>query len=122
MIDGGGRTRVHNGWIIMGHDGVQNDNPSNLSYVGVWSIFDNGDVPPRWTIGGPSRMLVKPRGVDIDVKNQTIIVSDKQLNGVLTYHVPEVFREPARPQRTQLSRDHVVAAQRNLQRNRKGAT
>ena len=26
-------------------------------YVGVWSILDNGAVPPRWTIGGPNGML-----------------------------------------------------------------
>ena len=24
-------------------------------YVGVWSIFDDGDVPPRFTIGGPGQ-------------------------------------------------------------------
>jgi hypothetical protein len=120
MIDSGGRTRVHNGWIIMGHDGVQDENPSGLSFVGVWSIFDSGDVPPRWTIGGPNRMLVKPRGVDIDVKNQTVIVSDKDLNAVLTYHVPEVFREPARSQNTEELRGRVVAAERNPRRNRKG--
>jgi len=94
------RIRVHNGWILVAHDGVQHDNPNNLSYVGVWSVNDHGDVPPRWTYGGPHQMLVKPRGIDVDPKNQTVIVSDKELNAVLTYHAPEVFREPgARSQR-----------------------
>jgi hypothetical protein len=93
------RLRVHNGWILVAHDGVQNQPPSGLSFIGVWSVFDDGDVPPRWTIGGPHRMLVKPRGVDVDPKNQTVIVSDKDLNAVLTYSVPEMFRTPARPQR-----------------------
>ncbi len=60
-------------------------------YVGVWSIDDNGRVPPRWTIGGPNGSLEEPRGVTIDARNQAVIVSDKQLNAVLTYHVPEIF-------------------------------
>jgi hypothetical protein len=60
-------------------------------YVGVWSIDDNGRVPPRYTIGGPNGTLEEPRGVTIDAKNQAVIVSDKQLNAVLTYHVPEIF-------------------------------
>ncbi|HEY7679143.1 MAG TPA: hypothetical protein VIC04_01400 [Terriglobia bacterium] len=60
-------------------------------YVGVWSIYDNGEVPPRWTIGGPNGLLSDARGVAVDPKSKTVIVSDKQLNGVLTFHVPEVF-------------------------------
>jgi len=94
------RIRVHNGWIVVAHDGVQTENPNNLSYVGIWSVNDSGDVPPRWTFGGPNQMLVKPRGVDIDPKNQAVIVTDKELNAVLTYHAPELFREPGA--RTQL--------------------
>ena len=87
------RVRVHNGWILVAHDGVQIRNPSNQSFVGVWSVFDEGNVAPRWTIGGPDRMLNKPRGVEVDAKNQTVIVSDKTLNAVLTYYVPELFTE-----------------------------
>jgi hypothetical protein len=107
------RTRVHNGWIIAGNDGLQSDLRNGLSFVGVWSVFDEGDVPPRWTIGGPHRMLKKPRGLDIDVKNQTVIVSDKDLNGVLTYHVPEIFSESPTPLRTGIRRDATLAARRN---------
>ncbi len=109
LIATGGRTRVHNGWIVMGHDGVQSERSNGLSFVGVWSIYDDGDVPPRWTIGGPHRMIVKPRGVDLDVKNQTVIVSDKELNAVLTYHVPELFREAPRSPRTQIREGTVLA-------------
>ena len=107
------RTRVHNGWIIAGNDGVQSERRNGLSFVGVWSIYDDGDVPPRWTIGGPNRTLVKPRGLDLDVKNQTVIVSDKELNGVLTYHVPELFREAPQQPRTRLREDTVLAAGRD---------
>ena len=64
---------------------------SDKSYVGVWSVEDEGDVPPRWTIGGPQGMLRQPRGVALDPKNKSLIVSDKYLNAVLTYYFPEVF-------------------------------
>jgi hypothetical protein len=60
-------------------------------YVGVWSVYDNGDVPPRWAIGGPGGMLSDTRGVAVDAKNQSVIISDKTVNGVMTFHVPEVF-------------------------------
>jgi len=65
---------------------------SDESYVGVWSYAeDNGDAPPRWTIGGPGGMLRQPRGVTLDPKNKTLIVSDKYLNAVISYYFPEVF-------------------------------
>jgi DNA-binding beta-propeller fold protein YncE len=60
----------------------------------VWSIDDRGDVPPRWTIAGPKNMLRQPRGVTLDPKNKTVIVSDKYLNGVLTYSFPEIYDAP----------------------------
>ncbi len=107
------RTRVHNGWIITGNDGLQNELRNGLSFVGVWSIFDEGNVAPRWTIGGPHRMLKKPRGLDLDLKNQTVIVSDKELNAVLTFHVPEIFRDAPSPQRTGIGRGDTLAALRN---------
>jgi hypothetical protein len=62
-------------------------------YIGVWSIDDNGEVPPRFTVGGPKGMLKKPRGLDIDPVHSAVIVSDKELNAVLTYEVPQVFRQ-----------------------------
>jgi hypothetical protein len=62
-------------------------------YVGVWSIHDEGDVPPRWTFAGPGETLVKPFGMAIDAKNHTVIVSDMKENAVLSYHVPEVFTQ-----------------------------
>ena len=60
-------------------------------YVGVWSVFDNGNMPARWTIGGPNLVLRNARGIAIDTKNKDVIVSDKSLNAVLRFHVPEVF-------------------------------
>ncbi len=68
---------------------------SDKSYIGVWSINDNGNVPPQWTIGGPQGLLRQPRGVTLDPKNRNVIVSDKYLNGVATYHFPELFETAA---------------------------
>ncbi len=64
---------------------------SDQGYVGVWSINDNGVVPPRWTIGGPKGLLRDTRGVAVDPKHKTVIVSDKYVNGVATYSFPEIF-------------------------------
>ena len=60
-------------------------------YVGVWSVFDDGNVPPRLTIGGPNLLLKDGRGVTLDTKAKDVIVSDKTLNAVLRFHVPEAF-------------------------------
>ena len=60
-------------------------------YVGVWSVFDNGDAPPRLTIGGPNLLLKDARGIAIDPKNKDVMVSDKTLNAVFRFHVPEAF-------------------------------
>jgi hypothetical protein len=60
-------------------------------FVGVWSVFDDGEVPPRWTIGGPNGPLKDTRGVALDIRNKNVIVTDKTLNAILTFHVPEAF-------------------------------
>ena len=78
------------GWIIIGTRG-EGELVSDEAYVGVWSIEDNGDVPPRWKIGGPNGILQMPRGVTLDPKNKNLIVSDKRLNAVMTFYFPEIF-------------------------------
>jgi DNA-binding beta-propeller fold protein YncE len=72
---------------------------SDKSFVGIWNMDDRGDVPAQWTIAGPKGMLRQPRGVALDPKSKTLIVSDKYLNGVLTYSFPELFEVP-RPRQT----------------------
>jgi DNA-binding beta-propeller fold protein YncE len=58
-------------------------------YVAVYSVFDNGTVPPRFTIGvGTLRDI---RGVALDVKNKNVIVTDKTLNAIVTFNAPEAF-------------------------------
>jgi hypothetical protein len=59
--------------------------------IGVWSIYDNGTVPARFKIG--QGVNIETRGVAIDPKNQSVIASDKELNALLTWRVPEVFAQ-----------------------------
>jgi hypothetical protein len=73
-------------------------------YVGVYSVNDEGAVPPRFTIGGPKGVLEEPRGVTVDVKNRAVIVSDKNLNAVMTFHVPQVFETATTSQQQQAQR------------------
>ena len=61
------------------------------SFVGVWDLNASGDVPPEYTFGGPGNVLLMPRGVALNEKNKDVIVTDKRLNAILTFHVPEVF-------------------------------
>jgi DNA-binding beta-propeller fold protein YncE len=60
-------------------------------FVGVWSINDSGDAPPRWKIGGAKSELKRARGVAIDPAHKEVIVADMLRNAVLTFYFPEVF-------------------------------
>jgi hypothetical protein len=77
------------GYILVGAPSNRNTGPQN--FVGVWSIHDNGDVPPRWTIGGPNAVLRQVRGIALVPAEKSVIVSDKYLNAVLTFSFPEIF-------------------------------
>ena len=63
------------------------------AYVGVWSQDDTGDVAPKWTIA--KGFLYMPRGLTLDPKKKTVIVSDKYMNSVMTFSLPELFDRPA---------------------------
>ena len=58
-------------------------------YIGVWSIHDSGDAPPRWVIG--SQIFYDIRGVAFDAEHQLVMATDKNLNALVTFHVPEIF-------------------------------
>jgi hypothetical protein len=95
-IRGSKNIAVHpeRGWIVVANQGENSHPPidySEESFIGVWSIYDQGDVPPRWTIGGPNGVLRQARGVVLDPKHKTVIVSDKYLNAALTFSFPELF-------------------------------
>jgi DNA-binding beta-propeller fold protein YncE len=73
------------------------------AYVAVFSQDDSGDVAPQWTIA--KGYLYTPRGLTLDAKHKTVILSDKYLNSVMTFSLPEMFvdsprlRETARAER-----------------------
>jgi len=75
----------------IGRRGEISEMASENFYVGVWSTQDNGDIPPRFLIGGPHGVLRQVRGVALDPTHKSIIVSDKRLNAVMTFYVPEIF-------------------------------
>ncbi|MBI3939291.1 MAG: hypothetical protein HY315_00515 [Acidobacteria bacterium] len=79
------------GWIVATQPGEQNKQEPEGIFVGIWSINDSGDVPPRWFIGGPKSRMKKPRGVVLDPRNKEMIVADMRLNSVFTYYFPEIF-------------------------------
>jgi hypothetical protein len=67
-----------------------------LTFVGVWSIDDIGDVPPRWTIAHD--ILKEFRNFAVDPKNKTIMIADKTANAIYTFSFPEAWQllPPAR--------------------------
>lgn len=86
------------GAIVANINAAGGEDATEGAFTGVWNINDNGDVPPRWMIGqGTLRQI---RGLAINPKEKTVMISDKYLNGVLTYSVPEVFEQGSRPRET----------------------
>jgi hypothetical protein len=80
------------GWILVcqpGKSGSEEDRGG--VFLGVWSVFDNGDVPPRWKIGEGKGGLKRPRGVTFDPKHREVMVADMRLNAILTFYFPEIF-------------------------------
>jgi len=59
--------------------------PSTLS---VWSIHDNGDVPPRFVLGGPQSGL-EGNELTFNREEKTVIVGSATL--LQEYHFPEIF-------------------------------
>jgi hypothetical protein len=80
------------GWIVITQQ-TDGDVPEpEGTYVGVYSINDSGDIPPRWKIEGkPSNGMKKPHGIDLDPKHKEVIVADMTMNAVLTFYFPEIF-------------------------------
>ena len=65
--------------------------PDRTGFIGVWSIDDDGDVPPRGVIKGPATGLVWPAGVAINPKNHEIYAIDSVSNALFMFKVPEFF-------------------------------
>ena len=82
--------------IVAAMPGRQGDVEPPRVFVGMWSLDDEGDVAPKWTINGDRTTLRKPFAVALNPDHKEIYVTDMRLNGVLTFSVPEVFAPLAR--------------------------
>jgi len=71
--------------------------PIKTGFIAVWSIDDNGDVPPRGVIRGPATGLVWPAGVAINPKNHEIYAIDSVSNALFMFKMPEFFVKPPGP-------------------------
>jgi hypothetical protein len=85
---------AEHGWIFVAQGSLSYepeiyfDESKDIGMVGIWSINDNGDVPPRWRIDKGMR---KPRGVTFNAKNKEVYVVDMHFNAMLAYSLPEMF-------------------------------
>jgi hypothetical protein len=83
--------------IFAAMPGLQGYMEPPRTFLGVWSLDDNGNMPPKWAISGEQTTLYKVFGVAINPEQKEIYLSDMRQHGVLTYHVPEVFEPAAAP-------------------------
>ena len=79
------------GWIVAAQTGDYGEAEPEGVFVGIWSVNDNGDVSPRWKLGGPKSTIKKPRGVALNPKDKELMIADMRLNSVLTFYFPEIF-------------------------------
>jgi hypothetical protein len=54
----------------------------------VWSINDNGDVPPAWLLTGP-KTAIQGRRFTFNAKAKEVIIGGD--TAVRTYSFPEIF-------------------------------
>jgi hypothetical protein len=69
--------------------------PNHVGFIGVWRITDDGDIPPYAIIKGPASGLVWPAGVALNPKEGEIYAIDSVRNDLVTFLVPELFRNVA---------------------------
>ena len=63
-------------------------------FIGVWNIDDNGNVPPRMIIRGPSMRAAGFAGVAFNADQGEVYGVSGDVNGYLTYLVPQFFVKP----------------------------
>jgi hypothetical protein len=80
------------GWILANGQG---------GFIGVWSIEDNGDIPPRWKIPVQQLTGYTASGIALDPAHEEVLLScagqrarprDGIANAVLTFSWPEIYK------------------------------
>ena len=93
-------TTPEGGWIIVSQITSGEDPEPPGTFVGVWSINDNGDVPPRWRIPVQKLTGYIASGIALDPVHKEIILSAAGqrirppsgiMNTVITFSWPEIF-------------------------------
>ena len=79
------------GWLLAAMPGRQDLREQGGVFVGVWHVNDNGDVAPRWKLGGEKSLLKRPNGMALIPEHKEISIPDMRHNAVLTYYFPEIF-------------------------------
>jgi hypothetical protein len=59
------------------------------TFIGVWSIDDDGDVAPRYTIG--HNIFKELRNLAVDPKHKTVMAADKTNNDITTFDFHEAW-------------------------------
>jgi hypothetical protein len=86
------RIEPESGWIVITQMTSGEIPAPQGTYVGVYSINDSGDVPPRWEIEGkPSNDMKKPHGIALDPRHKEVVIADMRMNAILTFYFPEIF-------------------------------
>ncbi|HLH75166.1 MAG TPA: hypothetical protein VKV28_00035 [Candidatus Binataceae bacterium] len=62
-----------------------------MTFIGVWSLDDNGDVPPRHFIHGPACEYTSGNGLAVNPRAGEIYLTDALRNGTFVYLVPSFF-------------------------------
>ena len=78
--------------LVVAMPGVQGEMEPPRVFVGMWSLDDDGDVAPKWTLTGKQTGLKKPFAVALNPEHKELYVTDMRLNGVMTFSVPEIFQ------------------------------
>jgi DNA-binding beta-propeller fold protein YncE len=63
--------------------------------IGMWSLDDDGDVPPKWAVAGDHTTLKTPFAVALNPEHKEIYVTDMGLNGLVIFSAPEIFEPVA---------------------------
>jgi hypothetical protein len=75
--------------------GKPKDPFESAGFIGVWSVEDDGNVPPRAIIRGPSVGANGFAGVAFNAQHGEVYGVSGGLNGYTAYILPEFFRKPS---------------------------
>ena len=84
---------------LRAHEESEDDRPArdpftSAGFIGAWSLDDDGNVPPRAIIRGPSVGTTGFAGVAFSARHGELYGVSGDLNGYAVWLVPEFFRKP----------------------------